>query len=563
MNSSALLRFRIPACCLVVWALVASIFAPAPARAQSSEAARRPSLVVLITVDQLRGDLLTRYRSRFGPGGFQRLLDSGVHFTNAHYRHSSTFTAVGHATIATGGQCEQHGYPGNSWIDRKTGKPVYCCADDRHQLVGAPAGALAASSPRFLTCTTFGDELVVATAERSRVFSVAIKDRGAVIPAGRLGTAFWYHWGLGQFVSSSYYLEDGKLPAWARAWNDAKPADAYRGKTWDLLYPRNTYVYRDRDNQPFEMDSSGLGRVFPHPLDHEDDATYYGLLRVTPMGDELTLSFVKALLAAEPIGTRETPDILAVSFSATDYIGHTFGPESLEYEDNLMRLDRTIAGLLSEIDKRVGLDRCVVALTSDHGIASVPELRQSYGFDAPRISGNDLIPRVEAALEAKFGNKRPLVIGFRNVGIYLDHAAIRAEGLDAREVEKAAVIELRRVPGIAHVLSRLEILEGKRPLLPDAERVRQSFHRDRSGDILIAQQPHAFLYYRTDRHAAMHGSPYSYDTHVPVIFMGPGLRPRTVHRRVEPNDIAPTITSWLGVPEPSGCVGVPLPEALP
>jgi len=516
-------------------------------------------LVLWITVDQLRGDMLPRFERRFGEEGFRHLLAHGLHYANAHYGHASTFTAVGHATLFTGGDAARHGLPGNDWIDPHTGEIVYCVEDERHHLVGADPKSMAGTSPRNLTSSTIGDELALATGGRSRVFSVSLKDRGAILPAGRLGKAFWYHPATGRFVSSSFYYSE--LPGWARDWNDAGPLEPYSGETWTLLEPRERYVYRDADDRPFERERGTLGRVFPHPL--PEDERLAGTLRATPFGDVLTLDFVKALFEGERLGRGLGVDLLAISFSSTDYVGHAFGPNSLEYEDNLLRLDRTLADLLSFVKEKVGLERSFVVLSSDHGVDAVPEHRQALGFEAPRLDPKAMIARTEKTLRARFGHREErLLLGFRNVCLYLDPAAVARAGLDRQAVARAVAEEFAREEGIALAIPREALLRATAPAGSLEAKLRRSFHPHRSGDVFVVQEPFAMFSPRPDANAAMHGSAYAYDTHVPVLFAGPRITARTVHRRIDVVDVAATVASYLGVEPPSASIGDPLPEVF-
>ena len=306
--------------------------------------AEKPKLVVQITVDMLRGDMPWRFKDRFGKGGFRYLMDKGVTFTNAHYQHSTTFTAVGHAALATGGNAAQHGMAGNDWYNQETGQRVYCIEDPDNPIIGKKVTAKTrhkGTSPRNLTSSTIGDEMVLAFGEASRVFSVSIKDRGAIIPGGQLGKAFWYSSSSGKFVSSTYYYD--KYPAWVEAWNKADHAGKYQDITWILKQPKSKYVYGNMDNRPAEKGYKHLKATFPHKLGNPKKKSFYKALRFTPMGDRVTLNFVKELMKQEKVGQGSAIDYLAVSFSATDYLGHAYGPNSLEYEDNVIRMDALLA----------------------------------------------------------------------------------------------------------------------------------------------------------------------------------------------------------------------------
>jgi predicted AlkP superfamily pyrophosphatase or phosphodiesterase len=519
-----------------------------------------PKLVVLITIDQLRGDFPWRFKDRFGPSGFRYLMDTGTVYTNAHYQHSTTFTAVGHATIATGGSAAQHGLAGNDWYDVATGKRVYCVEDDRHPLIGKDVKAHKGTSPRNLTSSTIGDELVLASGGRSRVFSVSIKDRGAILPGGHLGKAFWYSSSSGKFVTSTYYYDE--YPSWVSAWNAADHAGQYQTQSWALLRDSSSYIYRDQDDRPSEKSYKKLGRTFPHPLGNPKASDFYKGLRFTPMGDQVTLHFVKELMKQEKVGQGTATDLLAVSFSATDYLGHAFGPNSLEYEDNLLRLDATLTEFLAYIDQTVDLDRTLIVLTADHGIDEIPEYKSSLGVAAGRHRPQDFVMQTNAELQKRFNSDENFVAAFWNPSLYLDLATVEKLGLDVVTVERALAEEILKVPGISIALTRTDLLAGNVPDHPTMRKVQRAFHPRRSGNVLIVQDPFWYLYPNADQFSAMHGSPYAYDTYVPIMFAGPGIQEQEVDRLVGPEDIAATIATYLRIKPPSGAVGAALTEVL-
>lgn len=361
-----------------------------------------PKLVLQITVHQLRGDLPTRFLERLGKGGFRYLLDHGTHFVNAHYRHANTETAVGHATLFTGADPSRHGIVANDWIEPLSGAFVYNTENDLHHIIGRKPRPHEGVSPRNLLASTIGDELVVHSAGRSRVFSVSIKDRGAILPGGHAGKAFWFSRSRGTFVTSTYYYED--YPQWVTDWNEKRPADAYNGRSWNLLGDRSIYTAKDFDDRPYEADLSPLGRTFPHELGDGTSKYFYLVLSLTSFGDELTLDS-KVLIKEEGVGQGDATDFLAISFAATDYIGHLFGPSSLEAEDNILRLDRVLAELFRYVDEMVGLDKTLIALSADHGGPEAPEYLASLGFDAGRFPlgfFSDYAPLKEA-LQDRFG----------------------------------------------------------------------------------------------------------------------------------------------------------------
>ncbi len=544
--------------------LVLALAVPAPA------ASSAPRLVLQITVDQLRGDLPGRYTDRLTEGGFRYLMEKGTWYINAHYQHANTETAVGHATLATGADPSRHGIVANDWIDQKTGAFVYNTEDDRHHIIGREPKAHEGVSPRNLAASTFGDELVVHNGGRSRVFSVSVKDRGAILPGGHAGKAFWFSKSSGHFVTSTYYYDD--YPVWVKHWNAGKPADAFKRKSWELLNDRATYVHGQMDDRPYEADLKPLGRIFPHPLGG-DTKYFYLLLTLTPVGDMLTLDFAKALVENEKLGQNDkgAPDYLQISFSSTDYIGHLFGPSSLETEDNILRLDRTLADLFQFIDEKVGLDKTLIVLSSDHGAPEAPEYMGALGLSTGRFAFDWFKTEgpLTEALQKKFG-RDDLISGHSHPYLYLNLDAISSGGLDLAKVERFVADELMKIPGIAYALTRGDLLAGRITESPVQNQIRRSFHPTRSGNIHMVPEQYWFLHSTEEAEkmgigsiAAIHGSPWAYDTYVPIFFAGSGVPARIIGRRVAPTDIAATLAAYLGVKPPSGSVGAVLTEVLP
>jgi predicted AlkP superfamily pyrophosphatase or phosphodiesterase len=530
------------------------------------KATTKPKLVLQITVDQFRGDLPTRYLDRLGQGGLRYLLEQGTYYTNAHYRHANTETAVGHATLFTGADPAIHGLVGNEWINPSTGESVYNTEDDRHHLIGKSPKPHQGVSPRNLLASTIGDELVVSNAGQSRVFSVSIKDRGAIIPGGHAGKAFWYSKSSGEFVTSTYYYDE--YPEWVKKWNEAKPADQYRGKTWDLLNDRSTYLAGEMDDRPYEANLPPLGRTFPHQFG--DNKYLYLILSLTPVGDELTLDFTKTLVENENIGQGDHVDFLAVSFSSTDYIGHLFGPSSLESEDNILRLDHTLAELFKFIDKKVGLKNTLIVLSADHGAPEAPEYMTSLGMEAGRFDFTYFREQgpLNKVLKKRFG-RDDLIATHSHPYLYLNLDAIAEAKLDIKEVEHFIAEEVMKIPGIAFAQTRSDLLEGRISNSPLQIQIRRNFHPTRSGNIHMIQEQYWFLH-STDEAAkmglgaiaAIHGSPWVYDTYVPIFFAGHNVRAQTIARPVAPSDIAATLASYLNIKFPSGSIGNPLEEVL-
>lgn len=541
-----------------------------------------PRLVLQITVDQLRGDLIDRYSRHLGDGGFRRLLETGTYFADAHHRHANTETIVGHTTLATGTDPAIHGMVANIWFDRIAGTQFYNVQDPDYPLVGAQgidasneidptqrAATTDGRSPRNILTSTISDEIALHFGPEAKIFGVSVKDRGAISMAGHAGTAYWFSKSEGRFVTSAFYRET--YPGWITEWEAKGTVASYADRAWELSSSPSAYLFGGRDDQswepvapPWVTDFPGFGRTFPHSWGAVDDKYFTTRLTLSPAGDEITVDFAKALIDAEGLGQDDAPDYLAVSLSSTDYVGHLFGPSSLEAEDNILRLDRTLADLLAHVDARVGLNRTLVVLSSDHGAPEHPGYLATLGieadtFDFKRVDTEPGFVR----LTAEFGESRDLILNFSNPYLYLDSAEIAARGLDRAVVERAVAKELERLPGIAHAIPSTTLRAGAVPRGKIQDAVLANFHSDRSGDVYIVFEPHWFVAdFDGLRVASAHGSPWTYDTFVPVIFSGPGIAAQRVARRVETVDVAPTIATYLGTKPPSGATGRPLVEVL-
>jgi len=555
---------------LLVAVTVAVVAATAPAFAQE-----RPKFILQITIDQLRGDLIDRFGSGFGEGGFNYLLRNGVVFANAHHRHANTETIVGHTTLATGTDPAIHGMVANLWFDRVEGTLFYNVQDPDFPLVGA-AGVDASSeidptqraattdgrSPRNIITSTLSDEIALHFGREAKIFGVSVKDRGAISMAGHAGQAYWFSKAEGRFVTSTFYRQS--YPAWLDAWHAKKLVDSYANADWKLLGPSHDYLFGGRDDQDWETNLPGWGRTFPHNWGAADGKYYTTLLTLSPAGDEITVDFAKALVDAEGLGQDDIPDYLSISLSSTDYVGHIFGPSSLEAEDNMRRLDRTLADLLSYVDRTVGLDQTLLVLSADHGAPEHPGYLKTLGieadtFDFERVNTEPGFVR----LQADFGASRELIKSFSNPYLYLDRAVIAERNLDVEEVEAVVAEELEKLPGIAQAIPSSALRRGAILGGNVAEKVLANFHPDRSGDIYIVFEPHWFIAdFDGLTVASAHGSPWTYDSHVALVFAGPGIEPKRVVRRVETVDVAPTIATYLGTKLPSGARGLPLPEVF-
>jgi predicted AlkP superfamily pyrophosphatase or phosphodiesterase len=526
-------------------------------------------LVLQITVDGLRADLLNRYANGFGKHGFRYLMQTGTVYTNAQYQHANTETIVGHSTLATGTFPAQHGMIGNVWFDREANELAYNIEDadspilpTREQSSSAeqvdPAQKLARTkgrSPSVFLVPTFSDGLTAYYAGRSRVFGVSGKDRSAVAMAGKTGKAFWYSTDNGDFVTSKYYYDD--YPAWAKDWNGQRKAEKYAGSEWTLLADKSSYLLAEQDDRPYEADLKGYGRTFPHRYGEAGSKLLFTQLAVSPVGDELLLDFSKALVNNEQLGQDAIPDYLSISFSAVDAVNHFFGPSSLENEVVVRRLDATLADLFKFIDQAVGLKHTLIILSGDHGMADMPEYMTELGYAAGRLVPEEIVATANQAGQ-KLGIDE-IVRFFYRPYIYLNDEKIAAAKLDPVKVEQTIADSLTDFDGINLAVSTSSMAtEKSNPLI---EQVRNNQHVTRSGDIYIIQEPYWFLFDEGPI-ASMHGSPWRYDTHVPIIFAGQGIDAQKVNRLVHPVDVAPTIAAFLGMTAPAAATGSPLTEVL-
>lgn len=551
-------------------AVAAVLMTVTPAAAASGT----PRLILQITVDSLRGDIPTRYYDRLGKNGFHYFWEKGTVYADAHHAHANTETVVGHTTLATGAHPAVHGMVANLWFDRTEGRTFYNIEDNRYRLLTAGGGVdkdaeidstqKAAKSdgrsPAAIMVSTFGDELAIHTAGQAKIFAVSVKDRGAVTMAGHAGKAFWFSKASGEFVTSSYYYD--AYPDWVTQWNAKKPAANYAGKSWELMREPSSYLFGDADDRSWETDLAGYGRTFPHPFGEAGGKYFTTLLTISPVGDELTLAFAKELITHEQLGADDVPDYLGISFSSTDYVGHIFGPSSLESEDNMLRLDRSLADLLAFVDKHVGLQNTLIVLSSDHGCPEVPGYLNAFGVKAGFVDPGswDREPAF-MALKKQFGIDKQLIESYSQPYLYLNHDVIQERGLDLREVEQAIAEELKRFEGVAQAVSSSELRENDLPDTQINRAVLNNFNPNRSGDIYLVFEPHWFIADFDGLHvSSTHGSPWRYDTFVPIAFAGMQIPARHVYRRVLTVDIVPTLSAFLGVKPPSGAAGVPLLE---
>lgn len=552
---------------LVLTAVVFCLFA------FSLQAREMPRLVVQITVDQLRGDLPLRYRSRFTDGGFRYFLDHGTWYAGAHHPHSHTETIVGHTTLATGAFPSRHGMVSNLWYDRETGQFVKNIEDDKYPILcvlGEKQTDKGASPVTILT-TTLSDELSITTEGQAKIYSVSVKDRGAIPLAGHSGKAFWFSHSNGCFVSSTFYYS--QYPQWVKAKCEEHLADKLAGTTWDLLNDRSTYLNKNITNQ-YPKDSRaeqnmemlagplGFGRTFPHKF-AKPGFTLYSGITISPRGDELTLDFAKTLIKEEGLGKDNVPDYLAVSFSSTDLIAHWFSPASLESEDNILRLDQALDDFIAFIDKEVGLENTVIILSADHGGIEYPEYLATHGINTGHVAPQTLMQAANAALAEHYPGVTGIISKLSMPYFYLDRNVINQKHLDRGEVERVIARAVQRVPGVSLAVARAdwESLSGEadQALI---QQIRRNYNPRRSGQVYVVQEPQWQIDEEHRPRLLQHGSPWAYDTYVPIAFAGGGIPTEMVWRNVLTTDVAATLAGFLHTKIPSGCIGEPLHEVL-
>ena len=540
----------------------------------SAGAADKPKLILQITVDQLRGDLPTRYYDRLGEGGFRYLWESGVVYRDAHHAHANTETIVGHATLATGAHPSTHGMIGNLWFDRETGFTTYNVEDANYRLLtrGAsvdadteidPTQRAARSegrSPAAMLVTTFADELRSKTGGEAKVVGVSVKDRGAISMAGHSGTAYWFSKASGEFVTSTYYRE--AYPDWVNAFNATRPAQQYAGIEWQLLHDRDSYQFGASDDRPWETDVGGFGRTFPHAFGDGSSPYFTTWLTLSPPGDRLVLDFAKEALVGENLGQDDVTDFLSVSFSSTDYVGHVFGPSSLEAEDNILRLDRTLAELFAFVDEEVGLDHTLIVLSADHGGPDTPGYLNGLNIPAGYVDpGSWDKDAAIARIKKQFRIRGDLIAAYDHPYVYFSNEVRNDSRIDQEALEAAVVEELLKFEGVSLAVSSSALRQGKFPDTDLYRPVINNFNAKRSGDVFIVFEPNWFI---NDFDglvvASTHGSPWPYDTYVPIVFAGAGLTAQTVDRKVFTVDVATTLAAYMGTKPPSGAAGAVLEE---
>lgn len=524
------------------------------ATAQPANKVKRPKLVVGIVIDQMRWDYLYRYYSRYTDDGFKRLMNEGYNCQNTFINYLPSFTAPGHACVYTGSVPSIHGIASNDWIDNATGASVYCVEDKTvHAIDGRSAAGK--MSPANLWTTTVTDELKLATNNRSRVYGISIKDRGAILPAGHMANgAYWFDDSTGNFMSSSFYGTE--LPAWLRSFNNKHWADTLMNSTWDLLYPAHTYRQGTADNSPYEGVLKGESApVFPHNA--PKGAKGYNALRYFPGGNSIVFKAAKACIKGTELGQGSTTDFLCLSFSSTDYAGHTFGPNSIEAEDMYLRLDKDLASFLRFLDAKVGEGNYTIFLTADHGAAH----NTSFMTDRKVPAGDASEAEVAKALMKyvkDLTGKDSLIRALGDYQVYLNEPKFHS-AQERNEVKKMIVDWLYKQEGVAYVVD-MENMNTATVPEPLRSMIVNGYNRQRSGCIQIVLKPGWYSGgYKT---GTTHGTWNPYDTHIPLLWYGWGIANGETYRKTNMTDIAATVSALLHIQMPNGCIGNTIEEVL-
>jgi predicted AlkP superfamily pyrophosphatase or phosphodiesterase len=540
---------------LVVIYLVSTI--DLPAQQSQTSTIHRPKLVVGMVVDQMRWDFLYRYYDRYATGGFRRILTDGFSCENTMINYLPSFTAVGHATIFTGSVPAIDGIAGNDWVDQLTGIHYYCTDDSTVNAVGVERAADGQMSPRSLLVSTITDELRLATNFQSKVIGVSLKDRASILPAGHTANAaFWLDDSTGRFISSTYYMK--QLPDWVIKFNDKKRINQLIEKGWNTLYPISTYKQSDADNKQYEGRFTGeASPSFPHDLKAIYARNKYSF-RLSPFGNTLTLEFAREALDAYQLGRGEATDFLTINLASTDHVGHQFGPNSIEIEDTYLRLDKDLADFFQMLDSKIGKGQWLFFLTADHGVAHNIDFMKEHGLPADFWYNSRVADSLNKMLAARF-NVSSLIRSIVNYQVNFDLNKITAGNLNFDAIKNATVDYLMRQPGISFA-ANMDFI-GRYPIPKRLQEMMiNGYYFKRSGQVQIVLNPGWFDAY--SRTGTTHGTWNPYDTHIPLVWYGWGIKQGKLNREVYMTDIAATLASMLRIQMPNGCIGHVIEEAI-
>ena len=537
-------------------ALVLLAILPATAQ-KKTEKLERPKLVVGLVIDQMRWDYLYKYYDKFGNDGFKRMLNEGYSFNNVMIPYLPTVTAIGHTSIYTGSVPSIHGIAGNDWTDKETGKSVYCTTDTDVKGVGTTSDKIGSHSPKNMWSTTITDQLMMATNYQSKVVGVSLKDRASILPAGHNPTgAFWFDETTGDFITSSYYMQD--LPNFVKDFNSKNYAQEMVSKGWNTLLPISEYKESTRDDVSWEsLLGSATKPVFPYTNLAKDYESKKGVLRTTPFGNSYTLKFAEATVDGYQMGKDDITDFLAINIASTDYVGHAFGPNSIEVQDTYLRLDRDLEAFFKNLDKKVGKGNYLVFLSADHGgahsVGYMQENKMPSGF-----FGEGLEKSLNTDLEKKFGMAN-LVLAVDNYQVYTNDKLISEKNLDREDIVEFIINVVKKSPEILYAFDMEKIGESPVPE-PIKTRAINGYNWKRSGSIQMVTKDGYLAYYA--KKGTTHSVWNSYDSHIPLIFMGWGVKHGESNHPYFMTDIAPTLAQFLKIENPSGNIGNPITEVL-
>ena len=538
-------------CALASAQTVASNAALAQSQTSNTGGVERPKLVVGIVIDQMRWDYLYRYQQRYTDGGFKRLLNEGYSCENTVIPYVPSVTAIGHTCIYTGSVPSIHGIAGNNFV--VDGKKVYCTDDNTVKPVGTTSEA-GLMSPRNLWVTTIGDEMKIASNGRAKVVGVALKDRASILPAGHNPNgAFWFDDVTGHFITSSYYMD--KLPQWVEAFNNKQLAKQYLSEKWNTLYPKNTYIESTSDKNEYEADvRPGVEATLPLNLPALYKKYGYGVIRNTPFGNALTFDMAKAALDGEQLGADAETDLLTVSCSSTDYIGHQVGTHAIETEDTYLRLDKAIADFLSYLDAKVGKGNYLVFLSADHGAMNNARFLQDRRIPAGNWDDKAVAKQLNQVLSKTYANVGDIVKTVMNYQVFFNHDVIKQHQLDFDKIKQTVVNVLKEDANVLYACDMQKVMTESIPEVVKY-RIVNGYNRERSGDVVVLLKPN---YYAHGMKGTDHGAWNPYDTHIPLVFMGWGIKHGATTKPTYMTDIAPTIAALLHVQAPNGTVGQPI-----
>jgi predicted AlkP superfamily pyrophosphatase or phosphodiesterase len=525
---------------------------------QAAQQPKKSKLVIGIVIDQMRYDYLTRYADRYGKDGFNRLLKNGFSLENAHYNYIPTYTAVGHTSIFTGTTPSEHGIISNNWYDKFLKKSIYCVDDDTYKTVGNN-GTYGQKSPKRLFTSTITDQLHLAQNMRGKTIGVSIKDRSAILPAGHTANgAYWYDGNnYNTWVTSTYYMNE--LPKWVKDFNTDNKADEYLNKPWETLYDIKSYTNSRNDNNAFEGKLVGQkAPTFPKDLKAlRSKNGNFNLIKTVPAGNTFTADFAKAAIIGENLGKSEYTDFLTVSFSSTDYVGHKYGVSAIETEDTYLRLDKDLADFFQFLDTQVGKGNYTLFLTADHAAVHVPSYLQSLKIPAHYLDIKEFRKFILKTTK-KYFNSIELIENVSNYQIFLNKEKVESLGLDVNTVAQKLADEVINFPEIYKAVTArtLQTTHFSSGILNSLQ---NGYNQKLSGDVLMIPNPATLIRGRT---GTSHGSGYSYDTHVPVIFYGNGINQGSTSKRYNITDIAPTIANFLNIEAPNGTNGVVIDAVL-